>query len=213
MVGILVVAITSSAISFNNYKNHKNIEAMSNKEIVKIHGDFEIYDNMEQLTKESNIIFEGKILNNHLEKINISTTSDKFEQLYTVYDVEILKGIKGNHKKGEIIKVKQIGDGKTVILNGLDQSNYFQNSESVVLFLNEFGVDSKVMPYSIINPLQGSLKVRNNLIESHKLNSIFHPIQQNNETKTIESVNTKFKDNMHIDDFVTELTKINSSTY
>lgn len=207
ILGILIVAVTISSIFLNKYKNHKDITVKSSKETVRIQGDFPNYSTMEELMKESDIVIEGKILSNHLEKINISTTSYKFEQLYTVYDVEVLKEIKGNHKEGDIVKVKQLGDGKTVILNGLDQSNYFENSESIILFLKDFGVDSKVKPYSIISPIQGSLKVNNNRIESHKLNSIFCPIQRSGEI--ITKVDNKCKDNMSVDDFIQELRKIN----
>lgn len=128
--------------------------------------DFAMYSNMDDMTKASDLIIKGKVLNSEVREIDDlikSNTND--EQLnpdndseetsinvYTVYTIKVSKCLKGDAKLGSTIEVKVLGgelNGKTVIN---EDDIKFTNNENYIFFLETYENN----PAELLNPIQAS---------------------------------------------------------
>jgi hypothetical protein len=154
-------------------KAKRNAAVASETKIISM--DYKGYSTLEELYKEAKLIVKGQILGTETREIEVGSYSDgdSMNFLYTVSKVKVLKAIKGKVQEGDIIYVKQLGDGNKVIANGFDESKYFSSSQEYYLFLDSSDKDSKdsyEMPYSCLNPHQGSIRVEEDKIKSRDIN-------------------------------------------
>ncbi|WP_163194616.1 hypothetical protein [Clostridium thermarum] len=151
-------------------KAQKVAKVVSETKIISL--DFPRYETLKDLYNNSEIVIRGQILDTGIKEIHVGDHEDgePIEYLYTVSRIKILKVIKGNIQEGDIIFVKQLGDGKKVIANGFDEDRYFKPQEEYYLFLETFGKDSVSMPYSCVNLKQASFKVDSGIISSEHIN-------------------------------------------
>ena len=151
-------------------KAKRNATVASETKIISM--DYKGYSTLEELYKEAKLIVRGQILETETKEIEVGSYSDgdSMNFLYTVSKVKVLKAIKGKVQEGDIIHVKQLGDGNRVIANGFDESKYFSSSQEYYLFLDSTDKDSYEMPYSCLNPHQGSIRVEEDKIKSRDIN-------------------------------------------
>lgn len=164
------------------------IKGANNKVIC--HADYPYYNNIDDLKNKSDYIIKGKVLNSKVEKLDLTiknnSTDPKLNPSYgskgtsskedlknvcTVFEVKVIDVIKGNIKKNDIIKVKQIGglfEGKDYVYDGV---KYMGSEKDYILFLE--GYDNPDIPYSTLNPSQGFMEVLDGKIKVDENNQIF----------------------------------------
>lgn len=143
-------------VDLSNNKPSKSL----NRQIAS--GSYTYYNNYEELDKRADLVLVGEVIKvNPPEEIKISSNNDT--SVYTVSEFRVDKAIKGNIKRGDIVKVKQYGG----IYNGVEHiesetgSGYYQLGERYMLFLASYEEAEWEVPCSPINPLQGSTKIIN----------------------------------------------------
>lgn len=144
----------------------------SNLKKVEIHTDYRVYDNLDSIAKKADIILIGNITSvNEPTKINISADKNEpLEVVYTVSQIEVTKVIKGDLNIGNSIQIKQRGGvyGDTdYICNDVE---YLKNNQNRIFFLQSYDQYNleESMPYSLLNPLQGSIEFVNGKIKNRE---------------------------------------------
>ncbi|WP_139902385.1 hypothetical protein [Clostridium thermarum] len=173
------VAATTAVVGASVYAGIKLLKKKKAQKVAKVVSetkiislDFPQYETLKDLYDNSEIVIRGQILDTGIKEIHMGDHEDgePIEYLYTVSRIKVLKVIKGNIQEGDIIFVKQLGDGKKVIANGFDEDRYFKPQEEYYLFLETFGKDSVSMPYSCVNPKQACFKADSGIISSEYIN-------------------------------------------
>lgn len=132
-----------------------NIETQT-KEIYQLNS-FIGYGTLNDLTKDSNLIVYGSVLNN---EISVEKYSDKMDKVYTVSEFKIESIIKGNIEEIEnidIIKILQDGGfykNTNYVSMGV---NLLEKNLNYIMFLNKS--EKKLDYYVPINPIQGQIRV------------------------------------------------------
>lgn len=167
------VAAGASVLAYRKLYKKRRLqkEAIVANETKIISMDYISFSTLEELLNGAKIVIRGQILETEVREVEIGTPSDgdSMTFLYTVSKVKVLKGIKGKVQEGDIIYVKQLGDGKRVIANGFDEEKYFKKDEEYYLFMESFDKDSSLMPYSCLNLNQGSIKVEGGIIKQREI--------------------------------------------
>lgn len=185
---LFALLFISFAIFISSFTTIKFLNSANNKVIV--YADFPSYNTIGEIKNNSSDIIKGKILKSKVEKLdlaeNIDSTDPKLNPSYgakekpskedsmficTVYEVKVIDVIKGNLKKNDIIKVKELGgsfEGKNYVLEG---TKYMGPQKDYILFLE--GYDNPDIPYSPLNPSQGSMEVSDKKIKVNENNSLF----------------------------------------
>jgi hypothetical protein len=174
-VGLATATVVGASVYagiklIKRWQAKKTMTLISETKIISL--EFPSFETLKALYNESKIVVRGKILNTEVREIQVGKHEDgePIEYLYTVSKVIVSKAIKGSAKEGDIIFVKQLGDGQKVIASGFEEDMYFKPQEEYYLFLSTFGRDSSSMPYSCVNPKQGCFKVNSGIISSEHIN-------------------------------------------
>lgn len=179
----------------------ENGQAVLKSESVKVkrvfHADYESYPSLEKAYDSSLVLIKGKVLDSEEKEVVVSKDG-QYKYNYVVSKVKVSKVLKGNEVEDSIIFVKQLADSQTMDVEGISKKDYLEKSGEYYLFMRSFGVESSVMPYSLINPHQGKLKVSyGNIIATDK----YMTVSDNEVTK-------KRLDGMKLADFEEEMSKI-----
>jgi len=158
-----------------------------NKELI-YHTDYPYYDSIKAAKKSADIIVEAKIISTKVELVDTTyklTDEEKADpglnpwlnpedsevsssDVYTIYQVEVIKKYKGKVKKGDIIEFKRLGgvmsDVKYVEEGVMD----INVGETYILFLETY---PDCYP-SLINQIQGVYEYKDKKIIPHKENTI-----------------------------------------
>lgn len=162
-------------------------------------GLYQTYDNYDEADQESNLVIIGDVIN-VISPIELVTglsedpethKMNPISHVSTVSEIKIDKVIKGNIKKGDVIKVKQLGGiSKEYSYFG---EEYFKIGERRMFFLATYE-NSDVekhgygqVPASPINPSQGSILIKQGkTVRTNKLQFINNDIQEDILVKEIE---------------------------
>lgn len=173
MISVAVIALSIGFYSKNN-------------QVKYLQPDYAVYDNESDFVKEASDIIVGEIIDNKVEKIKIAFTegkkyeNDEDKMTYTISNVKVLTGIKGDLKNGDIIRIKQLGDGQRIIdKTVIDNGGYYKKGNKKVFFLKSF--KQYDVPYSVINPIQGQIDTENGKTIKNKNNSLFSDKENENE--------------------------------
>lgn len=128
--------------------------------------NYPTYESLEEVIKESKMAIKGEIVDKFVKEIQVGAygNGEAISYLYTVSKVKVIKSLKGDLEEGDIVYVKQLGDGLRVIANNFDSEDYFKVGDQYYMFLDSSEKDSETMPYSCLNPQQGALKIENDKI-------------------------------------------------
>lgn len=188
-ISLLIVILLVGSIYFG-----KSIQSDTSPKnnIVNYHGDYPSYENQSEMENASDIIISGKILNSSVKTINIKVPSNSYDPqknpgkdgkntaddenlVYTVSKVMVGVVYKGqNIKSGDIIEVKQLGGLVNNVLYKEENTNPFNNNKEYVMFLKEY---ENGIPYSLINPIQGSYENNNDNYKENSDNKVKLDIQ------------------------------------
>lgn len=148
--------------------------------------DYAMYDTESSMISAASDIIVGEVINTKSEKIKIAFTegrkyeNDEDKMMYTISEVMVIRTLKGDINTGDIIQVKQLGDGKRIIdKTVVDNGGYYVKGDKKIFFLKsfkEFGV-----PYSVINPIQGQIAFNNDIIIKNENNPLFKDVQEKQE--------------------------------
>lgn len=166
-----VAAASAVGVSLLVYKKLSNKKKIVNNldsgNITKIISmNYPTYESLEELVKESKIAIKAEIVDKYVKEIQVGAygNGEAISHLYTVSKVKVIKSLKGTLEEGEMVYVKQLGDGNRVIANNFDSEDYFKIGQQYYMFLDSNEKDSEAMPYSCLNPQQGALKIEDNKI-------------------------------------------------
>lgn len=132
------------------------------REVTHICVEEEYYKDPQKLVSDAKGIFEGKVLG--VEHLYINKVDDRIVSkdddnpnvsIYTVYDVEITKSHKGVFTDGQRVRVKILGDNKTVVF---EQGVTFDEGGEYLFFINHLENNDMC---ELINALQASYRVDN----------------------------------------------------
>jgi len=130
------------------------------------HADFSYLNDTDSLVAGADTIVDGKVIKEKgVKTININLSDNHEEDLfvkYTVFQVEVLDVIKGDLKVGDIIEIKQLGDKNGIKNVETEKGGYFEKNQECVFFLLSYKNINPDMPYSTLNPYQGSITFTNN---------------------------------------------------
>lgn len=153
--------------------------------------DYAVYNTESSIINAATDIIVGEVISTKSEKIKIAFTEgrkyekDEDKMVYTISEVKVIRTLKGDIKTGDIIQVKQLGDGKRIIdQTVVENGGYYVKGDKKIFFLKsfkEFGV-----PYSVVNPIQGQIAFVNDIIIKSENNPLFKSIK--NEQELIESI-------------------------
>jgi len=185
-ISVLCIIAVSFVIGIYLKQNH----------IQYLQPDYAVYDNETGLVDVSTDIIVGEIIDSKVENIKVAFTegrkyeNDEDKMIYLVSDIKVTDVIKGDIKKDDIIRIKQLGDGEKIIDQTIMENNgYYKKGNKKVFFLKsfkEFGV-----PYSVINPIQGQIDIENDKVKENKNNVLFKNIK--NEKDLVEKVKEALK--------------------
>jgi len=178
---ILGVLFAISFVAINSIND-------KNKTII-CHADYPFYNSVDELGNRSSDIIKGKVLKSEVEKLDLrlnnNSTNPKLDPSYgsepsteeesmfvcTVYEVKVTDVIKGDLKKNDIIKVKEMGglfEGNNYVYDGV---KYMEPKKDYILFLE--GYNNPDIPYSTLNPSQGFMEVLDGKIKIDENNHLF----------------------------------------
>lgn len=125
------------------------------------HADFPYFNDTDSLVENADTIIDGKVIKEEgVKTININLSDNPEEDLYakyTVFQVEVLDVIKGDIKVGDIIEIKQLGDKNGIKNEETEEAGYYAENQECVFFLVSYKNVNPDMPYSTLNPSQGSI--------------------------------------------------------
>ncbi len=188
-------AVGVSLLIYKKLSNKKKIidssDAGSITKVISI--NYPSYESLEEVIKESKIAIKAEIVDKYVKEIQVGSygNGEPISHLYTVSKVKVVKSLKGTLKEGDMVYVKQLGDGCRVIANNFDVEDYFKIGQQYYLFLDSSEKDSALMPYSCLNPQQGCLK-----IEDGKIIGI-----------DLHTLKRKFSNEVSIEDFEDQVKK------
>lgn len=154
-------------------------ENNSDMEKVIVHGDYEYYETIDEITNESDIMIYGKVINvDDPIELNVNSENEELD-VYTVSSLEVVEVIKGDVSVGDKIKVKQYGGVYNNVNYILENVEYLQPSQEGVFFLQTYEpLTNEEMPYSLLNPEQGyftfvddKIEIKNDFKEEKSLKS------------------------------------------
>lgn len=123
--------------------------------------DYPIYNDVAGMTEVADIIVVGKVIRSgDVQKLNVNKSKEKASDndyiVYTVSEIEVDTVLMGDVEKGDILKVKQLGDYKMSPLADLKKiDGYFKKDSRQLLFLRVY----ETSPCSVINAQQGAMLV------------------------------------------------------
>ena len=119
---------------------------------------YNVYADKEAILSSSKLIVRGTVVDSKTKNINIAPDDKKPMVIeYKVSSILITDVVKGNTKIGDTIEVKYPNDDGEGISNTLD--NLISIDSDCLLFLNTYEEFGSNMPYSIVNPMQGVIKL------------------------------------------------------
>lgn len=137
----------------------------------RVTSDYPGYDSEASMVKAADLIVTGEVQEVRAEKIKIlfseekTYRNDEDKELYTISKIKVTDVLKGNVSIGDVIEVKQMGDGKTLVDTTVkDSGGYFQKGEQKVLFLKSFA--HYKVPYSVLNPIQAQYAVQDGRVRA-----------------------------------------------
>lgn len=182
---LLLLALVIIVIAFMGCsQNSAGVDSTKQtKKIVEINASYRWYDHLDELSKDADLIIEGKIIDSQVVYLDLVMKVDKNDPflnpnidgiippdyiLHTVHDVEILHKYKDKSKVQErkVIQVKQLGgETDTTIYHGEDP---LKKDATYIMFLATYPAH----PADLLNPEQGAYEVIDNSIISHEENHI-----------------------------------------
>ena len=162
----------------------------------EIEADYPFYNSMDELVDRADLIIIGEAISSgKVKKLNVNADKESREDNedkltpYTISEVRVNQVIKGDVSVGETITVKQLVDiNRKPEARLKDIDGYLKKGTQYVMFLKgykEIGLD---VPYSILNPDQGALKITNAAININGYNPLF------NDSESLSSVKKKILD-------------------
>lgn len=137
----------------------------------QVTSDYPGYDSETSMVKAADLIVTGEVQEVRAEKIKILFSEDKVyrndedKALYTISKIKVTDVLKGTVRVGDVIEVKQMGDGKTLVDTAVkDGGGYFQKGEQKVLFLKSFA--QYKVPYSVLNPSQAQYAIQDGRVRA-----------------------------------------------
>lgn len=162
----------------------------------EIKADYPFYQSTDELVDRADLIVVGETISSgKVTKLNVNANKESREDNedkltpYTTLEVRVVQVIKGDISVGETITVKQLGDinrRPEARLKEID--GYLKEGTQYVMFLKgykEIGLD---VPYSLLNPDQGTLKITNDVININGYNPLF------NDSESLSSAKEKILD-------------------
>jgi hypothetical protein len=138
------------------------------------HGDYPYYPDVESITNAADVIIVGEVVTaREVKNLMVDKTpnkADKEATPYTLSTVKVIDVIKGDIDIGDVLTIKQLGDYKNkpeATLHEMD--GYIVNGTEQLMFLCEY----EDTPYSPVNPAQGIMEVRNDVLHSNNRYSLF----------------------------------------
>lgn len=119
---------------------------------------YNVYTDKEAILSSSKLIVRGTVIDSKTKNINIAP--EDMEPMvieYKVASILITDVVKGNAKIGNTIEVKYPNDDAEEISNTLD--NLISIDSDCLLFLNTYEEFGSNIPCSIVNPMQGVIKL------------------------------------------------------
>lgn len=142
------------------------ISTANNRKSNITHADFPYFNDTDSLVENADTIIDGKVIKEEgVKTININLSDNTDEDLYakyTVFQIEVLDVIKGDLKAGDIIEIKQLGDKNGIKNEEIEKAGYFAKDQECVFFLVSYKNINTDMPYSTLNPSQGSVTFTDN---------------------------------------------------
>lgn len=105
---------------------------------------------LEQLSKKADVVVHGDVVD---QKTNWNTTRSR---IYTVTRVRIRDPLKGPHKKGAVIEIRQLGGTVGEITQSIVGNARLSPAEEVLLFLNH---DPEKQRHYIVGMAQGKYAI------------------------------------------------------
>lgn len=123
--------------------------------------EYPMYDDVHEMSSVADLIVVGKVISSgDVQKLNVNKSKEKASDddyiVYTISEIEVDTVLMGDVEKGDILKVKQLGDYRMNPLSNLKKiDGYFKKDTSQLLFLREF----EASPCSVVNVEQGAMLV------------------------------------------------------
>ncbi|WNS78725.1 hypothetical protein RRU94_01890 [Domibacillus sp. DTU_2020_1001157_1_SI_ALB_TIR_016] len=163
--------------------------------------DYPRYTTQTELEQASDLIVEGNVLDSKVESVNISLPNDsndprenptlgakeevpeeENEFVYTISKVEVTQVYKGdNVQVGDVIEVKQLGGKLDGVTYTEENANPIKPKNEYIVFLAAFPNE---IPYSLVNPEQGSYQKENGKYKAHQNNKIKLDVEKLKKIKT-----------------------------
>ncbi|MGK0358566.1 MAG: hypothetical protein ACI9U2_000855 [Bradymonadia bacterium] len=107
--------------------------------------------NLEQLSKTADVVVHGRVLSQS------TAWNASHSRIYTVTTVSVTDPLKGPHKKGTAIQIRQLGGTVDGITQSIVGNAVLRTDEEVVLFLNH---DPKKALHYVVGMAQGKYTVQ-----------------------------------------------------
>lgn len=120
----------------NNFYQEINTNSKENEQKIPLfqsQGDLIEYDSVEELERRSEVIIEGKLINNNTEKVYDSEGHLAFETTFS--RIQVKKVFKGDFKNGEILTVVEPYVFDEIGFNSLEGYNKMEKKGKYILFL------------------------------------------------------------------------------
>ncbi|MCI2257016.1 hypothetical protein L2D08_22065 [Domibacillus sp. PGB-M46] len=163
--------------------------------------DYPRYTTQTELEQASDLIVEGNVLDSKVESVNISLPNDsndlrenptlgtekevreeETEFLYTISQVKVAQVYKGDNVQiGDVVEVKQLSGGSDGVTYTEENSNPIKPKNEYIMFLATFPNE---IPYSLVNPEQGSYQKENGKYKAHQNNKIKLDVEKLKKIKT-----------------------------
>ncbi|HHX18687.1 MAG TPA: hypothetical protein GX727_07490 [Clostridium sp.] len=174
VIGIIVIG----------YTNCKSNTEQLVQETYIFKADYPVYDE-DSIVKESDVIITGKVVKvkecmEYQRKIELDESLSEDEKkkileemnvkplIFTVSEIEVDQVIKGEFKKGQIIKIKQLG-GTLNNMKVIGEEEIYKEGSHKVFFLKDFRAEfGENMPFSTLNPIQGDIDIINGKIKNNE---------------------------------------------
>lgn len=123
-----------------------------------INYSYNIYNKKEDLLSNSKIIIRGNVVDLEVKNINIAPENSPDMIIeYKVASILATDVIKGDVEAGKTIEVKYPNNDGAGMSNSLD--DLMSIDSDCLLFLNNYDDFDSTIPYSVVNPLQGVIKL------------------------------------------------------
>lgn len=173
------IILTLLISSFGIIGCSKNAQTVENKktgvEKRYLNIDYRRFKDDKELLDRADVVVLGKVIKTYEPKkinINQDQNSEPVENVYTVCDLKVEKVIKGDIEAGQVVQIKQNGGLFENVEYIYGEQEYLKENMDYVVFLESYIKLNPQMPYSLLNPTQGSKPAKDKAEKDKLINDL-----------------------------------------